>query len=273
MDVPLYVVDAFTDRAFAGNPAAVCVLDAPLPERAMQAIAAEMNLSETAFTHPLRPPGEHALRWFTPLQEIPLCGHATLATAQVLLRERGARADVLRFHTLSGVLPVTPARDGLTMDFPLDEPAPYDAPKPLADAIGASVLDARVGKRSGNVLLRLEDEDAVRAARPDPRALLAAATIEGVILTAPAKDPKQADFVSRYFTPWYGIDEDPVTGSSHTLLGPYWSRELGGRTTLRACQVSKRGGDMTVRVRQDARVDLTGTARVVIRGTLTLDDA
>ena len=271
MDVPLFIVDAFTDRAFAGNPAAVCVLDAPLPEATMQAVAAEMNLSETAFVHPL-PEGaaRYALRWFTPAKEIPLCGHATLATAHVLLRERGVKADVLRFQTLSGELPVAAAAGAaLTMDFPLDAPHPYDASKPLVDAVGARVTDARVGARSGNVLLRLPDEDAVRNARPDPRAMLAAADVKGVILTARASEPASTDFVSRYFTPWYGIDEDPVTGSSHTLLAPYWARELG-KSTLNARQVSRRGGDMTVKVRDDGRVDLTGSARVVVRGTLAL---
>ena len=198
----------------------------------------------------------------------PLCGHATLATAAVL-RERGEGAPVLRFETLSGELRVTDdAAGGLTLDFPLDAPRPYDAPKALLAAVGLPVLDARIGARSGNVLLRLRDEDAVRAARPDPRALLAAADAKGLILTAPADD-RGTDFVSRYFTPWYGIDEDPVTGSSHTLLGPYWMDELG-RSTLQARQVSRRGGEMRVRVREDDRVDLTGRAAVVLRGALTL---
>lgn len=268
MDLPLYIVDAFTDRAFSGNPAAVCVLDAPLPDARMQAIAAEMNLSETAFAHP-KGAGRYGLKWFTPTREIPLCGHATLATAAVL-RERGERAPTLRFDTLSGELPVTEGKDGLTLDFPLDAPRPYDAPKPLLDAVGATVVDACMGAATGNVLLRLENEDAVRAARPDPRALLAAAQVKGVILTARGKD---ADFVSRYFTPWYGVDEDPVTGSSHTLLGPYWAKELG-RATLHARQVSRRGGEMRVRVReQDGRVDLAGRAVVVMRGTMYVDNA
>lgn len=275
MDVPLFIVDAFTTRAFSGNPAAVCVLDAPMPEATMQAVAAEMNLSETAFAFPKGSgDGQYGLRWFTPTKEIPLCGHATLATAAVL-RERGERAPILRFDTLSGELRVADdaAGGGLTMDFPLDEPRPYDAPKALLDAVGAPapVLDACVGTRSGNVILRLADEAAVRAARPDPRALLAAADVEGVILTArSAGTGVGVDFVSRYFTPWYGIDEDPVTGSSHTLLGPYWARELG-RDDLRARQVSRRGGEMRVRVRGDGRVELTGQSVVVLRGTLKVD--
>lgn len=273
MDVPLFIVDAFTTRAFSGNPAAVCVLDAPMPEAAMQAVAAEMNLSETAFACPKGGDGRYGLRWFTPAKEVPLCGHATLATAAVL-RERGERAPVLRFDTLSGELRVADdaaGRGGLTMDFPLDAPRPYDAPKALLDAVGAPapVLDACVGARSGNVLLRLPDEAAVRAARPDPRALLAAAHVDGVILTARGRDAG-VDFVSRYFTPWYGIDEDPVTGSSHTLLGPYWARETG-RDDLRARQVSTRGGEMGVRMRDDGRVELTGHSVVVLRGTLKVD--
>ncbi|HVZ70864.1 MAG TPA: PhzF family phenazine biosynthesis protein [Polyangia bacterium] len=261
--LPFYQVDAFTDRAFAGNPAAVCPLTAPISDTLMQDIAAENNLSETAFFHPA---GDgFALRWFTPTVEVELCGHATLASAFVLMTAlEPARTEVV-FHTRSGALTVRRAGDVYTMDFP-SRPAARagaDVADALAAALGARPVEAW---RGPFLLALLATADEVRALRPD---FAAAARLDTTVCATAPGDARAsgADFVSRYFAPAVGIAEDPVTGSSFSTLAPFWTERLGKRA-LRARQVSKRGGDVTCEVVGD-RVLIGGRARLVITGTLT----
>jgi PhzF family phenazine biosynthesis protein len=268
IQIRFYQVDAFTDRPFAGNPAGVCLLDSPLPSHLMQAVAAEINLSETAFVQPPDPEGIRGLRWFTPTVEVPLCGHATLATAHALLREAGAEPP-LRFSTLSGILEVDAEEDGwLRMDFPADSPVPAPAPAGLLDELGCDPAAPTLVATKGWIV-RLPTEADVRMVRPDyvrlgridlgPTAL-------GVIVTAPGKE--DVDFVSRFFGPWVGVDEDPVTGMAHTLLGPYWAGETGS-PELRARQVSPRGGVLRIRVGGE-RVYISGEAVTVVKGALSV---
>ncbi|MFH8370070.1 PhzF family phenazine biosynthesis protein [Streptomyces sp. NPDC018031] len=265
------IVDAFTDRPFAGNPAGVVLLDADrFPgDRWLQRVAAEVNLSETAFAHPLPGggPADWALRWLTPTTEVAMCGHATLATAHVL-RGTGAARDTVQFATRSGVLAAAPGPDGsITLDFPTAPLTPVRADERVAAALGARVLGAHdTGPNVGDLLVELADEAAVRSLRPD-FARLAALDHPGVIVTAAAQGPGRGyDFVSRVFCPAVGIDEDPVTGSAHTALAPFWSPRLGGEE-LTGLQASARTGLVRVALRGD-RTRLTGSAVTVIDGEL-----
>jgi PhzF family phenazine biosynthesis protein len=268
------IVDAFTDRPFAGNPAAVCLLDAGTwPDEVwMRRVAAEMNLSETAFAHPL-PDGagaDWALRWFTPTVETKLCGHATLATAHALHSDRSATGTV-SFSTLSGVLLAHIDDDGtITLDFPAAPPTDAPVPDGLAEALGVKPEATYGTGILGDLLAVVGDESTVRALAPDLIALarlIHRDGIRGVIATAPAADPDRGyDFVSRFFAPADGIPEDPVTGSAHTVLGPYWSERLG-RDSLTGLQASARTGLVRTAVRGD-RVHLTGHAVTVLDGTL-----
>jgi len=266
--IPFYQVDAFTDQVFGGNPAAVCLLEGPLSAGQMQTIAAEMNLSETAFVEPPDAQGNRPLRWFTPAVEVPLCGHATLATSHTLLREAGQEAP-LRFQTLSGILTVDEEADGwLRMDFPADPPVAADPPPGLLDTLGCPPGTAAL--RSVKLwIVRLSSEAEVQALEPDMTALARVGlgdTPLGVSVTAPGDG--DTDFVSRFFGPWVGVDEDPVTGMAHTVLGPYWMDELGSEE-LGARQVSARGGDLRVR-RVGDRIHVSGQAVTVVRGGLYL---
>jgi PhzF family phenazine biosynthesis protein len=255
-------VDAFADRPFRGNPAAVCILEAPRAEEWMQAVAAEMNLSETAFLE--ERPGGFDLRWFTPVAEVDLCGHATLASAHVLWEEkRLAPTQPAVFHTRSGRLMARRAVDRIEMDLPADPPAEAQAPPALHEALRSDFRHVGVGRF--DFLVELESEAEVRALRPD-LGLLASLTSRGVIVTAAATG-KEFDFVSRFFAPRFGIDEDPVTGSAHCCLGPYWGSRLG-KEALVGYQASSRGGVVHVRL-AGARVILGGQAVTVLRGTLT----
>ncbi len=260
MKLPIFQVDAFTSRIFGGNPAAVCPLDSWLDYDVMQAIAAENNLAETAFF--VAGPDRFHLRWFTPTAEVDLCGHATLASAWVLFEKLGVKSDEVGFDTRSGVLTVK--RDGakLSMDFPSRPGEPCEAPEALLAGLGikaAEVLKAR------DYLVVLESEAAVRAVQPDFAKLMAVDTF-GIILTGPGNE---ADFVSRFFAPRMGVPEDPVTGSSHCTLTPYWSGRLG-KTRLRARQVSARGGELEC---EDlgARVSIAGQAALYLEGSIYVD--
>jgi PhzF family phenazine biosynthesis protein len=263
---PISCVDAFTDEAFRGNPAAVCVLDEPLDEAPMQRIAAELNLSETAFVVPKD--GAFDLRWFTPTTEVELCGHATLASAHVLYESARLAADQpARFRTRwRGELVATATGDGIALDFPAAVESPVDAPPGLAAALGVTPVAA--GMNDLHHVVEVSDAAVVRELVPDIPALAALSDVHAVCVTAPG-DADGVDFVSRYFAPRYGIDEDPVTGSAHTSLGPRWAARLG-RTHLVGRQVSTRGG--TVRVEVDApapgRVLLTGHAVTIWQGEL-----
>lgn len=261
----IHVVDAFADRPFAGNPAAVCVLNEAADVGWMQRMATEMNLSETAFPRPLddEPDADFELRWFTPEVEVALCGHATLASAHVLYEIGTVPADrPIRFRTLrSGVLTVN--RDGglLAMDFPACPPEQAEPPAGLAEALGA--MPAWTGRNVQNdILALLGDAADVRSLAPDLSAL-AAIDARGICVTAP---DASYDFVSRFFAPAVGVPEDPVTGSAHCMLAPFWAERLG-RTELRAHQASARGGDVSATVTGD-RVILRGAAVTVLAGDL-----
>ncbi|SHI41987.1 PhzF family phenazine biosynthesis protein [Streptomyces sp. 3214.6] len=263
------IVDAFTDHPFAGNPAGVLLLDAFPDDTRLQNIALEVNHAETAFAHPLPEGGEAdwALRWFTPVAEVDMCGHATLATAHVL-HSTGAHPGPVRFATRSGVLIATPAEDGsITLDFPTAPLTRVEVPAGVAEALGAEPLDCHdTGPHIGDLLVVLADEKTVHALRPDHKAL-AAYSRRGIIATARAENPELGyDFVSRCFFPNFGIDEDPVTGSAHTALAPYWSERLG-RTALTGLQASPRSGRVRTEVRGD-RTLLAGRAVTVIEGEL-----
>jgi PhzF family phenazine biosynthesis protein len=257
----LFQVDAFTSEPFAGNPAAVCLLDAPGGEAWMQKVAAEMNLSETAFLCP-REDG-FGLRWFTPVTEVDLCGHATLASAHVLFAEGLVAGDrVARFHTRSGELGAERRGDDIALDFPATPPAAAEAPAGLFEALGARAV--YVGKTVFDFLLELESEDAVRGLAPD-FVRLRALPARGICATA-RSTVSPFDFVSRFFAPHEGVDEDPVTGSAHCALGPYWGAKLG-KAELVGFQASARGGVVRVRLRGE-RVELLGRAVTVMRGEL-----
>jgi PhzF family phenazine biosynthesis protein len=255
-------VDAFTNRPFAGNPAGVCMLDRPADATWMQRVASEMNLAETAF---LCPEGDgFRLRWFTPTVEVELCGHATLASAHVLWTEGHLPADAqARFHTLSGLLTADRRGDWIELDFPAEPASPVAPPPNLLEALGVEPVN--VGRNRFDFIVEVADEPTVRGARPD-MSLLAAAPTRGVIVTSRAADPA-FDFVSRFFAPAAGIPEDPVTGSAHCCLGPYWAERLG-KDELAGFQASARGGIVRVRLAGD-RVKLLGQAVTVIRGELT----
>ncbi|MFE0810545.1 PhzF family phenazine biosynthesis protein [Streptomyces sp. NPDC058794] len=263
------IVDAFTDRAFAGNPAGVLLLDTFPDDDRLQKVALEVNHAETAFAHRLPEGGDAdwALRWFTPATEVAMCGHATLATAHVL-RTTGAHQGPVRFATHSGVLVASPGEDGsITLDFPTAPLTPVDAPAGVAEALGAeprAVLDT--GPSLGDLLVEVADEKTVRSLTPDHKAL-AAHSERGIIATARAQDPSRGyDYVSRCFFPNVGIDEDPVTGSAHTALAPYWSRRLG-RPDLTGLQASPRSGRVRTELRGE-RTLLGGRAVTVIEGEL-----
>ncbi|MEV5734735.1 PhzF family phenazine biosynthesis protein [Streptomyces sp. NPDC052292] len=264
------IVDAFTDRPFAGNPAGVLLLDDVFPDDDwLQNVAMEVNHAETAFAHRLPAGGEAdwALRWFTPVAEVAMCGHATLATAHVL-HTTGAHEGPVRFATRSGVLVATPGPDGaITMDFPTAPLTEVAVPDGVGEALGATpVVAYDTGPNVGDLLVELADERTVLALTPDHKALTAHST-RGVIATARADDPSLGyDFVSRCFFPNVGIDEDPVTGSAHTALAPHWSARLG-RDDLTGLQASRRAGLVRTGLRGD-RTLLTGRAVTVIEGEL-----
>jgi PhzF family phenazine biosynthesis protein len=261
MGLPLFQVDAFADGLFSGNPAAVCLLERPADEGWMQRVAGEMNLSETAFLHPEE--GGYRLRWFTPAAEVKLCGHATLASAHVLWEAGRLRPDEpARFHTRSGLLTAVRGAGGIDMDFPATPASPAAPPPDLARALGAEPEEVRANGM--DYLVRLGSEAAVRGLRPD-LGLLARLPVRGLIVTARADTPG-FDFVSRFFAPAVGVPEDPVTGSAHCTLAPFW-RERLGKDEMRAYQASPRGGVVGVRVRGD-RVGLSGRAVTVLRGEL-----
>ncbi|MFJ3673210.1 PhzF family phenazine biosynthesis protein [Streptomyces sp. NPDC090106] len=263
------IVDAFTDRPFAGNPAGVLLLDAFPDDNWLQSVALEVNHAETAFAHRLPAGGEAdwALRWFTPVAEVNMCGHATLATAHVL-HSTSAHTGPVRFATRSGVLIATPGDDGwITLDFPTAPLTPVALPEGVAEALGAEPLAAfYTGPDVGDLLIELADEKTVHALRPDHKAL-GAFSARGIIATARAENPELGyDFVSRCFFPNVGIDEDPVTGSAHTALAPHWSARLG-RDDLTGLQASPRSGRVRTTL-QGSRTLLTGRAVTTIEGEL-----
>lgn len=269
MERPIYIVDAFTSEAFKGNPAAVCLLDAAQPAEWMQKVAAEMNLSETAFLVPRAEGDGYHLRWFTPAVEVPLCGHATLASAHTLFETGKLAANAeARFHTLSGWLIARRTGERLEMDFPAMLLEEIALPAGVAESLRATpqrvylVRDQRELEK--NYLVEFASEAEVRALRPDFNAMRERVS-KGLIATAKATTAG-VDFVSRYFATWAGVDEDPVTGSAHCSLAPYWAAKLG-KPELIGYQASARGGFVKVKL-EGNRVRLGGQAVTVVRGQL-----
>lgn len=272
MPISLLHIDAFTDRPFAGNPAAVCLLPEPADERWMQDLATELNLSETAYLTPLPDPAgpTWSLRWFTPTVEVDLCGHATLAAAHALVHEHGVEAELLRFSTRSGILPARVVGEGrYELDFPADPVTPTDPLPGLLEGLRvdpATVVSVARGRTDAFVVLATPE--AVVALSPD-HTVLRDVPVRGVVVTAaggPGPDGAGVDCTSRFFAPGSGIDEDPVTGSAHCLVGPWWGAELD-RTTLVAHQASARGGLLHLTLDGD-RVRMAGDAVTVLRATL-----
>ncbi|TNE60386.1 MAG: PhzF family phenazine biosynthesis protein [Bacteroidetes bacterium] len=262
---PIFQVDAFTDTLFAGNPAAVVPLQNWLPDTRLQQIAAENNLSETAFFIPLDQPGQYHIRWFTPVAEVDLCGHATLATAHVLFHHLDVPiVPQLSFESRSGILTVSRQGDWLTLDFPTDRPTPATLPEEALAAFANPPLEIRKGRE--DYLLVYATEQEVLALAPDFRALHRIPA-RGFIATAPGE---HSDFVSRCFFPAYGIDEDPVTGSAHTTLTPYWANRLQ-KNDLEAIQRSARQGRLRCTLQGD-RVLISGQACLYMKGSFLLPE-
>ncbi|WP_462402110.1 PhzF family phenazine biosynthesis protein [Pseudomonas sp. Marseille-QA0332] len=262
MQLEIFQVDAFSARPFGGNPAAVCPLDAWLADELLQRIAEENNLSETAYF--VRQGDGFELRWFTPSVEVDLCGHATLATAWVLYEQLGEQAEVLRFQTRSGELRVSREADGrLAMDFPARQPQPVETPPALLQALGLEHAHALY--RTDDYLLVLDDAAALDTLQPD-FAALASFDVRGIAVTAPGRG---FDFVSRWFGPRVGVNEDPVTGSAHTSLAPYWAARLGKRS-LECEQGGARKGQLQCQVPGNGRVVIKGHAALFLRGTILL---
>ena len=259
MELKIYQLDAFSDRLFSGNPAAVCPLNTWLPDALMQQIALENNLAETAFF--AKEENGLRIRWFTPQKEVSLCGHATLAAAWVYFHHIDPTADSVCFNSLSGPLGVSRDDDQLTLDFPVADYQAAEAPQALINAIGVSPLGCYAAE---DWMVLLESEEVIRDLQPD-MCLLQRLERRGVIVTAEGSD---CDFVSRFFAPKYGIDEDPVTGSAHTLLTPFWAEHLN-RTTLHARQLSARGGELRCELKRD-RVLISGQVTPYMQGVITL---
>jgi PhzF family phenazine biosynthesis protein len=258
MRVPFWQIDSFTTQRFAGNPAAVMLLDAFPADAVLRTLAAENNLSETAFL--VADGDDYRLRWFTPKVEVPLCGHGTLASAAVVMERLSPGRERAVFHTASGALAVDRDGDTYSMDFPARPSARVPSPASLAQALGTEPVEVFVNEF--NYLARLADAQAVRQLRPD-FAAIARHDRPGVIVTAASDDPRY-DFVSRYFAPAKGVPEDPVTGGAHCMLAPYWAPLLG-KTEFVAAQLSERGGEMAVSLRGD-RVQLRGTCVFYLEG-------
>jgi len=260
MKIKLFQIDAFTDEIFGGNPAAVCPLDDWLPEEVMQRIAMENNQAETAFF--IRDRKRFHIRWFTPAIEVDLCGHATLAAAYVLFQLEHFAEPTIEFNSRSGLLRVTKEGDFLTLDFPADPPLKISPPDNLIAGIGSWPIEIYKGKSDYMLVYATAEE--IESIKPD-MGVIAAVPARGIIVTAPGKD---VDFVSRFFAPQSGIPEDPVTGSAHTTLTPYWANRLG-RISLSARQLSKRAGSLKCTL-AGARVKISGQARVYLTGEIQL---
>lgn len=270
--IPIYQVDAFTSQPFQGNPAAVCLLKKPLPSTTMQNIAMEINLSETAFVYPLDlTQNLYHLRWFTPAVEVPLCGHATLATSKVLFDIIGVEGDTIRYQTQSGLLQAKQHHQRIVLDFPADQPQPLaeTTRNDLLQALGLpTCLQAVYGPKTKQIVIQTDNEDIVHNLKPNFVALKAVPLNNraGVAVTAKSQT---YDFISRFFDPWEGVNEDPVTGSVHTLLAPFWATQLN-KQCFQAYQASARGGKLNITLQQD-RVAIAGAATIVLKGEFILE--
>lgn len=271
----IYQVDVFAEKVFKGNPAAVCILDEKIEAELMQAIACEMNLSETAFLIPYKgdiKSNEFQIRWFTPISEVSLCGHATLAASEVLFNHIKIPFKEILFYSKSGLLKAHNDIYGISLDFPIDDPINIPSSKynhkELLKAMGISkCLNTFYGKETKKLVIHLESQREVLEITPNYEQMLALDMdwIRGVGVTAPMGDGY--DFITRYFNPWAGVNEDPVTGSVHTLLAAYWS-DILGKKELRAYQASQRGGEMILRIKENHRLAIIGKAKLVLKGEL-----
>ncbi len=274
MGIKIFQVDAFTNEFFKGNPAAVCVLEKALSEELYQKIAMEMNLSETAFVIETADENKFKLRWFTSECEVDLCGHATLSAAHCLFEKFGFQGE-LCFETKSGVLKAQEHYGNIQLDFPANKPESVERPiEDIQDALNCSdYFEVYYSKTSDFLLLLFESEEQIVMLKPDfmkMKALEFDLNVHGLIVTAKNnREAENYDFCSRVFVPWEGINEDPVTGSSHTLLGPFWSERLG-KTLVRGYQASSRGGYVNVEHMEKGRVTLTGEAVIILEGILNV---
>lgn len=290
MAIPIWTVDAFTDTPFSGNPAAVCLLDKEIEDSVKQALAAEMNISETCFLTVVDTEGRKGsfkeaknfnLRWFTPTNEVPLCGHATLSAAAVIFRAAGNNNQILHFQTLSGQLKARRDAQRVVLDLPIHPASPIQPTQFQAlvkeVACGLPIKEVVLSEGCGKLLVRLEDfvtRADLKAIRPNTSKFLAlenSGAVAGVILTLRAPKGEREHFYSRYFAPWNGISEDPVTGSAHTVLAPYWANILG-ITNMVASQVSPRGGELHLSL-GDSRLEVGGHAVIVLQGSINLGES
>lgn len=268
--VPIYGVDVFTTEYYKGNPAAVCILDRELDEERMKSIALEMNLSETAFLFPIDLDlSIYSLRWFTPQVEVPLCGHGTIAAAKVLFQELSLKSDEVRFQTKSGLVSARKHKGGIAIDFPLDEVMDFQLPKGLVEAMGITDYDdVKIGKDTRKIIIKVKDYDSVKELKPNFEKMKNISSVEalkGIGVTT--KGNGEYDFISRYFNPWAGVNEDPVTGSVHTVLAPYWSKILDKKQML-AYQASGRPGEIGIEIKDNNRIELIGQAVIVLKGEI-----
>lgn len=266
----IYQVDVFTDKLYKGNPAAVCILDKEIEEGHMKSIAAEMNLSETAFVLPIENElNVYSLRWFTPEVEVPLCGHGTIGTAKVLYDEAGINSDEIIFETISGRLIAKRYEIGIGIDLPLDIPEDIDISEDLLDSIGIEeYIDAKVGKITRKVIIRVDSEEEIIKLNPDfnkMKSLRFTEDIKGIAITT--NNTSKYDFLSRYFNPWAGINEDPVTGSVHTVLATYWG-DIFNKTEMVSYQASHRGGKLILKIKDDNRLEIIGESVIVLKGEI-----
>lgn len=274
--IKIYQIDAFTDVPFKGNPAAVCLIEKEYPDKILQKIAAEMNLSETAYIYvsdmsKIKESDTFRLRWFTPKAEVNLCGHATLASASALFFEVGIISDTVYFDTLSGRLVAEREDDSIKLNFPLNAPEEITPPQEFLDAMGIkNIVAAAYASNVTDILLELDNENEILQVSPNFDKLLSLQldlVIRGVMITS--RGSGDIDFVSRFFAPWVGINEDPVTGSAHTILAPYWSKKLN-KKEMSAAQISERGGKLKVKIIENNRVELLGKTSLVLKGELYL---
>ncbi|WP_195263472.1 PhzF family phenazine biosynthesis protein [Clostridium sp. 1001275B_160808_H3] len=274
--IKIYQVDAFTSEAFKGNPAAVCILEDDISDELMKNIAREMNLSETAFVKPLENSSIgncnlFSLRWFTPEVEVDLCGHATIATSKVLFDEFNIKEEYIKYETKSGLLTAKKEDEKISLDFPIDNPLDFNLTQDILDAMGIiSYSKAIIGEKTRKLVIEVKDKEDVLNLKPNfemLKSLKFESDVKGICVTC--RGNEKYDFISRYFTPWAGINEDPVTGSVHTVLANYWSNKLN-KVEMNAYQASNRGGEISLKLLGNDRISLSGEAVIVLKGELYL---
>lgn len=274
--IKIYQVDAFTSEAFKGNPAAVCILENDISDELMKNIAQEMNLSETAFVKPLKNSNIgkgnlFSLRWFTPEVEVDLCGHATIATSKVLFDEFNIKEQYIKYETKSGLLTAKKKDEKISLDFPIDKALDFNLTQDILDAMGIrSYSKAIIGEKTRKLVIEVKDKDNIINLKPNfeiLKSLKFKSDVKGIGVTC--RGNEKYDFISRYFNPWAGINEDPVTGSVHTLLANYWSNKLN-KMDMNAYQASNRSGEISLKLLENDRVRLSGEAVIVLRGELYL---